>query len=190
MIFFLFFIQVTFGSDEMVLTPLTIKKGQHIYDILVNETDDIQIIYHKKLEKELNVYKINSKVMIISPKTMEIFYTIVHQQEDIICSHCQYNCQIETNTCFNEMKQAVFTFDEFLDFIIPNRSLLVFIMFIVLVIISLIMILTMCCRFIDCFTDIFCDPKKKKNRQLEKELRKDGLDKLQAAMDCANELTN
>ena len=174
-------------QNQLNYQPLHLQKGKHLYPIHLHQNETIEIFYDHKLSEDIKVIYLTKELMIISPEEIDVYYLILSETQHPHCIHCPFNCDINTHKCFNGLKNAVFTFDSFLDLILPSRSLLVFIIFLVLVIVTLIMTCTMCCRFIDCLTDMCCDPKKKKDKLKEKK-HKEKFQDMVARVDMQDEI--
>ncbi|EAL48279.1 hypothetical protein CL6EHI_065880 [Entamoeba histolytica] len=159
--------------NAMEIHQFVINKGKHLYPIQLQDNETIQIFHTERLYEEIKVYKTTHEIYIESPITLKAEYSIIQSKEECICKKCQYDCNIETKECMiGTLKRGTFTFDSFLDLLMPTKSLLIFIIFSVLVVVSVCMVCTMTCRFVDCFTDILCNKAKARQKKLEKEMRK------------------
>ena len=187
LLFFIQFLQLTQSNQTVEINQLHLNKGKQLYPITIKENENIEIYLPYKLTEEIKVIYKTNELMIISPEEIDVEYSIFQESQHSNCPHCPFNCEMKTYKCFNGLKNSVFTFDSFLDLILPNRSLLVFIVFLCLVIITLIMSCTMCCRFVDCLTDMFCDSKKKREKEKE-EKHKDTFKEMVAKADMQNEM--
>ncbi|ELP90777.1 hypothetical protein EIN_026260 [Entamoeba invadens IP1] len=166
---FVFFISLSFGC---VLHNITLSAGLNSIPLNLKVTEKIQIFHEDYTTSYLQVFIAQQEVVVESTRSLDISYCVIDNNENYKCPECPYDCSLEYGECTKLTPKGVgtFTFDTFLDLLMPTKSVVIFCVFGAIVVVSICMICTMTCRFVDCFTDIMCNKAKQEKKKFEKQM--------------------
>ncbi|KAL7715377.1 hypothetical protein QTN25_007003 [Entamoeba marina] len=147
---------------------LDLLQGPNI--LFTDSSKQLLITHNFSRPSHIEVFQRNEGYLVTSQFNMTVEYWF---SDNTNCAKCPYDCNFETNSCIEfRLKGFVFTFDTLVDMLLPTKSTFLFMGFAFIVIVSVAMVFTMSCRFVDCFTDIWCNKAKAERKKLQKQIKK------------------